>query len=451
MKNNKVLIIIGVILVNILVIFMIAQSFMGKETEYDIALREARAYSEKELCSKAMEKYNKALIEEDTLALRIEMLDVYEKGMEIGEFRETYDIFTFAEETVETYREDPAAYERVSDLYMKNGKYEECANILMEARKLFVTSEKIEEYREAVRYKYVKNFSMFNGILPAYDGMYVAQNEEIFRYLTETGSGAFDGSYKFASGFSEGYAFVTQESPDGTLRSFIIDKNGQRQTYFDGIDESSGFGRVTNSEGIITGYLLACKSGDKYGYYDGQGEKKFGEYAFAGRFRNNVAAVMIEEGKWQLIGVDGKPVTDTVFEDVILNEYDECAPKGLIFAKSNGEYRLYNTKAEPIGKFTCDYAKAFVDGFAAFQKDGVWGFVDSEGKVVIEPQFEDAKSFSNGLGGALGFEGWTLIKSTGESVTDETFEDVDYLNASGVCFIKQNGYWSSIRMYYTGE
>jgi len=33
----------------------------------------------------------------------------------------------------------------------------------------------------------------------------------------------------------------------------------------------------------------------------------------------------------------------------------------------------------------------------AFKNNNKWGFVNEEGKIVIEPQYDNAKSFSYGL------------------------------------------------------
>jgi hypothetical protein len=46
-----------------------------------------------------------------------------------------------------------------------------------------------------------------------------------------------------------------------------------------------------------------------------------------------------------------------------------------------------------------DYEEAcpFTDGLAAVQKRGVWGFIDTKGRMVIEPQFVMVGLFSDGL------------------------------------------------------
>lgn len=450
MKNNKTLIIIGVILLNILVVFMIGQSLMGKTTQYEQLLTEARSLAEQELCSKSIAKYNEAILIKDELEVRIEMIDVYEKGIDIGELTNTYDIMSSVTAIVDAFRQEPRAYEDACELFLKYDKYEECAKVLMQARDLRVTSEKIEAYRSQVRYQYTKYFAMYTEVLPAFDGMYTVKVETGYTFLNDEGSPDFDGTFITASSFSEGYAFVKASHPDGTDRSFLVNKDGERQVYLNGVEHSSGVGRAKDADGNDV-LLLACKLGDRYKYLDVSGNEAFGEYEYAGRFRNNVAAVRESEGSWKLINGAGKAITDTVFEDVVLNEFEECAAKGFIIAKTGGKYRIYNLKAQQVGDFTCDGAKAFVDEYAAFRSGDQWGFVDTQGKVIIQPQYEGAKSFSNSMGAVKVGEGWVFINPKNEVVIQETFEDVDYLNGKGICFVKSEGYWSYLKMYYTGK
>ena len=44
-----------------------------------------------------------------------------------------------------------------------------------------------------------------------------------------------------------------------------------------------------------------------------------------------------------------------------------------------------------------DEERAFSEGLAQVEKDGKWGFIDKSGKVVIEPQFDWVSDFSEGL------------------------------------------------------
>ena len=236
----------------------------------------------------------------------------------------------------------------------------------------------------------------------------------------------------------------------GDFRSYVIDKSGVRQCYLDGVTESSGVG-VGGKKDDKNVLLLAGKKDGRYQYYDMTGTVLFGDYLFAGRFRNNIAAVQEAEGQWKLINSEGKAIIDTVFEDVILNEFDECAPKGMIFAKSEGKYRLYNMKGEQVGDFTCDDAKPFIESVSAFCVDGKWGFVNAQGQVVIEPQYEDAKAFSMGIAAVKVNGSWDFINEAGEVVIDGDYEEAGHLFKGGKCFVKMNGRWAVLHMYYTSD
>ena len=450
MKNNKPLIIIGVILLNVIVIFIIGQSLLGKASSYDLKVAEAREYAEQKLCSKAITAYNEALIMKDTLDLRLEMIDVYKKGIEIGEFVNTYDIITSVTTAVDAYRTTPKVYEAACDLFLQYGKYEDCAKILMQARDLHVSSDKIDEFREKVRYQYTKYFAMYSNVLPENNEMYTVETEGNYTFLNNEASPNVKGGYTYASSFSNGYAFVQTVDAEGKTRSFVINKSGERQIYINDAETSSGVGKGKDKDGNEL-LLLACKVGDTYSYYGMNGKKLFGEYQFAGRFRNNIAAVQEKDGKWKLINATGSTITDKTFTDVILNEFDECAPKGFIFVKEGEKYHLYNHKMERIGNFECDGAKPFAGDYAAFKSGELWGFVNTDGKVIIEAQYEDAKSFSGSMGAIYGGGTWRFVNSKGEVVIKETFEDVGYMSESGICFVKTKGYWSYLKFFYTGK
>lgn len=449
MKNNKPLVFIAIILLNVLVVYSVGQSFLGKSSSYEMKVEEARNYAKQELCSKAIAAYEEAITVKDTLELRLEMIDVYKKGLEIGEFTNAYDVVTAVTLAVDNYRKIPKVYEAACDLFLKYGEYEDCAKLLMQARDLHITSDVLKEYLSKVRYQYTKYYAMYTDVLPVFDGVYTVAADNTYSFLNSEASPDMEGGYIYASSFANGYAFVQTKNADGNIRSFVINKDGERQVYLDNVEISSGVGKGKNKDGKDV-LLLACKVGDSYKYFDINGKELFGDYRFAGRFRNNVAAVQDKDGKWELINAEGAAVTDKKFTDVVLNEFDECAAYGYIFAKEKDKYHLYDyNKIEQIGDFFCDGAKAFAGDLAAFKSGELWGFVNNEGEVVIKPQYEDAKSFSNELGAVYGANSWKFINSNGEKVISEEFDDVGYLSDEGVCFVKTKGFWSYLKFYYT--
>ena len=63
--------------------------------------------------------------------------------------------------------------------------------------------------------------------------------------------------------------------------------------------------------------------------------------------------------------------------------------------------------------------------------------MDKKGKVMIEPQYDEAKSFSNGLA-AVCIDGmWGFINEENELVIENRFLDTGYFTSGGVCFVSE--------------
>lgn len=433
--KNKSLIILAVVLLNVLAAAMIISSIVSGNSKYDEAISQARNYSEQNLCSRAITQYKEVLKIKDTIEVRTEMILTYQKGLENGEFTNKYEIDNQVFAVIDAHRDNNKAYEYAAQFFFDTEDYEDCVTVLKQAEHQNVTSKKLKEITNNVRYKYSLAYSMYSEVKPIFDGKYAIREGETYRYLDNKASSTVGSGYTFASSFSEKLAFVKKDG-----YTFIVNEAGERQAYFSE--------NIASSSGVGSG-LLACLEDDVYKYYDTNGEYKFGEYKFAGRFRNNIAAVKENDGEWYLINPEGKKIVDTKFEEVLLNEHDECAARGVIFAKTNGKYKMYNLDMKQIGSFECDDACLFVsEGYAAFAKEGKWGFVDEKGKVVIEPKYDGAKSFSAGIAGVKNGEKWSFINEKGEIVIEGDFEDVDYMNDAGLCFVKTEGYWKYISLYY---
>ena len=55
--------------------------------------------------------------------------------------------------------------------------------------------------------------------------------------------------------------------------------------------------------------------------------------------------------------------------------------------------------------------------------EGMWGFIDQQGKEVISCQYSDALSFSNHLGAVKIVDNWGYISESNVLVIEEKLED----------------------------
>lgn len=166
----------------------------------------------------------------------------------------------------------------------------------------------------------------------------------------------------------------------------------------------------------------------------------------ARNFSENLAVVKIQEKgfygqsktSWGAIDKKGR----IIFEDDFDKLYDFS--EGIALAEKNDEIFFINKTGEKIfvfnkGEYEFDYngTKKFSEGLMAIfdRKIGKFGFMNREGEFVIEPKFENAANFSDGLARVsikknyreyLGF-----INTEGEYVIEPMFDiDCDFLRSS---------------------
>jgi len=103
------------------------------------------------------------------------------------------------------------------------------------------------------------------------------------------------------------------------------------------------------------------------------------------RFNNDLApAYKASTNKHGAVNCQGKTVIPFVYSSHI--EFSH----GRALVKKANQWFLINTKNQKIAEFDFDNAMEFnVSGLARFEKNGKWGFINTDGKVVVKPQFDD--------------------------------------------------------------
>jgi hypothetical protein len=120
-------------------------------------------------------------------------------------------------------------------------------------------------------------------------------------------------------------------------------------------------------------------------------------------------------------------------------------------------YKLYTTNYSPekIVEFRIDYPdypfieelmvdmKLAAKEFLPFRENGLWGFIDKEGEVMIAPQYDYVEAYSEGLAiaqkdGAVGF-----IDKAGKVVVPFMYEEAEAFK-QGVAIVSRNGLYGMI-------
>lgn len=269
-----------------------------------------------------------------------------------------------------------------------------------------------------------------------------------YGYIDESGNIAIEARFNFVGNFSEGLASVWTSGKNG-----YIDRTGALviAARFDGagnfseglarvnIGRNAGFinraGQMVFSPGLFNGIikfaegLAVAHVDNKWGYIDKTGKFVITpQFAHAGHFSEGLARVSNahdvsgdEESKLGFIDTQGRVVIKCEFDDV--NDFSE----GLARVNVGGEFfslgrpiqggenfYIDKTGAMVIDANKCgvgeriNLATSFSEGMARIElvekvraQEVKWryGYIDKMGKVVIEPQFDDARDFEGGLAG----------------------------------------------------
>ena len=143
--------------------------------------------------------------------------------------------------------------------------------------------------------------------------------------------------------------------------------------------------------------LAPVKLGEQWMYIDKYGtpipniSKDFKEITY---FSEGLAAVKNKEDKWGYIDNQGKIIIEPQFDD------DSNRPP---------KYNCDATDAEQERLSRCKYLddrRKFSNSppLAAIYKNGKWGYIDRQGKTIIEPKFDTANPFSEKLASVCGEE-----------------------------------------------
>ena len=188
-----------------------------------------------------------------------------------------------------------------------------------------------------------------------------------------------------------------------------------------------------------SGILIASKEG-KYGVVDIQNNMKI-DFKYAIINYNEKADIYIaEDANFNNDIIDN---TFTIKQTGILIDMND--EKGYIKLRQEDEYKYYNYKFEEKKESDININNTLF----LSKKDGKYGFVDKEGKVVVDYIYDDAtEQNSYGYAGIKKDGKWGSIDNKGNIVQEPTYNLDDYLK---IDFIGRWHYGKDINMNYYNQ
>ena len=108
-----------------------------------------------------------------------------------------------------------------------------------------------------------------------------------------------------------------------------------------------------------------------------------------------------------------------------------------------GRYGYVNSAGKFVLEPQYEEALPFSDFLAPVKKDGKWGFINGEGKFIIEPRYEDAFLFSDQVAAVKEGGQWGFINRSGKFLVEPKYENAAVFR-QGLAAVQLKDKWGFI-------
>lgn len=214
------------------------------------------------------------------------------------------------------------------------------------------------------------------------------------------------------------------------------------------------------SEGLVP----VCNNEYRWGYMDKKGNMVI-DYKFydAKSFSEGLAAVSISnddldgDNCYGYINKKGEYVIKPQFDDAG-SFHEGKAYVGEVIGEGDNFGNKYalkyiNKKGEVVIKGDFEYETLdimqsdFSDGLACVCVDGKYGYIDKNGEMLIKPQYEAARGFSEGLALVFDEDKRSIINVVVDSLVKGENSSAKFINKKGETVIDMSKYYNATQFY----
>lgn len=428
---KRILIIILAALLSLGWIFAV-KGEIGSEVSYSKTIKQAQESVSDELYEQGVELYNKALeMKPGNNKLYVDIKEaykLYDKEQGSTDSRKKY--INSLIKCTEIFPKSKEYWVEIIKIYMDDEDYRNANTYIKKALNFEIKDDYIDASKKKIDYIYTERATGFEEYLykpktnsGSFGEIYIVKDENGYKMLSNSGDDA-----------SDIYTYIGIPNDKG--EALYIDKSGMTVKDSKFITRHKLTGTVDKA-GEISENLIPVCSGDSWYYIDLTGKKVLGDYEYATSFVNKMAAVK-ESGSWFIINQKGQKQDGLVFSDIKLSLSNSYVHNGeLILAKKDKKYSIYNTEFKKVGDFSCADIDIYTGEPIAFSNGTNWGFVNEKGKVVLEPKFTSAKSFSNGYAAFLDNSGlWGFCNKNFDTAISGAFASGGYFDSNERCVVE---------------
>ena len=423
MKNSRI--VISIFLVALVAVGWVLQiiGIADRGSTYDASLAQAALYQEKGLYQKSIMEYENALALRESMEVRTMWLTAYDQAYLDGVV-EASDYSDAMLAACQIYPDQVHFWEALLAFYLENGEYNSAYSAYKQCIKADAHSEKLAKLCNDVLYSFTPSRKIYLGFTRSPLGYYSVCDEFGWGAIDPSGERTASCDYQYVGPFNQ------------NNQALYISEKDARLIGEDGIVEA-----IVLKDIVLTGAqgdgLVPVLLENSYWYYMDCDTGILGQtqYSDASNYLDGYAMVC-NNGTWVLLNSNGEQSGGQTFEDVKLHGNKDYQYKDIMIAAKAGLYGIYDKKGEAKNNFTCKDADVYLGGYIAYQDaSGKWGYVNKDGEIVIEPKFDNAKSFSNELAAVQNGSMWGYINQKGDVVIDYQYLDADYFTKSGVSFV----------------
>ncbi|MGL4367261.1 MAG: WG repeat-containing protein [Brevinemataceae bacterium] len=193
------------------------------------------------------------------------------------------------------------------------------------------------------------------------------------------------------------------------------------------------------------GYARIAKFNDSgeylYGFVNSSGKEIISpKFVAVSDFKSGLAKVRVKN-QYSYLLANGTFVSKRKYDNIFVAE------DGFSRYQLNNLYGYVNQNGEEITGACFSQAYNFKEGLAlvavSHSRKEQFGFINTQGTMIISPQYRAARSFSGGFAGVQTDQGWTFIDKNNNVVTDQIFEAVGDFN-NGLAPVQIKKKWGYI-------
>lgn len=366
----------------------------------------------------AISEYEQALAyEPENVDISLKMADAYLATGNSKKFQ------TICKECAENNQKDTKALDHLMDYYIALDNQVKAVKYLNDFIAIYPKNENANKWMLELKGSYTYLFCNYDELSEITNNTMVVKKDELYGLADGKGTEMIAAVYEELYPFSEeGFALAKLDN------SYIyIDTNGQRRLIAENIDPTRAM--IANNRAIV--YMNG-----KYGYRDEKLEPVTEcEWDALSLIEEGIGAGE-KNGKWALLDKNGEEKSEYIYDDVICDNHGFCSKRQRIFVKEQKYYHMIDKKGKAIGDLKLEMAYPFAEGaYAAVCIDGKWGFADTEGNLVIECIYDDARSFSYGFAAVCIEEQWGYIDENGHMVIEPQFQSVTAISKEGTAAV----------------